>query len=130
VEEALVIIQKHVPAMVVTDVRMPGASGIELLRMARKAHPGLPFLLVTAYADVRDAVNAMKLGAVDYLSKPVDLDELLAAVRDAVGIPRYRSDSPDAGIVTGSHAQRFVGRLSVAQAMPMYCSGESGGKKS
>ena len=85
-EEAFAIIRKHVPAMVVADVRMPGASGIELLRMARKEHPGLPFLLVTAYADVRDAVNAMRLGAVDYLSKPVDLDELLTAVRDAVGI--------------------------------------------
>ncbi len=84
-EAALTIIRKHMPAMVVSDVRMPGASGIELLRMAREEHPSLPFLLVTAYADVRDAVSAMKLGAVDYLSKPVDLDELLAAVRDAVG---------------------------------------------
>jgi DNA-binding NtrC family response regulator len=85
-EEAIAILRTQLPAMVVSDVRMPGASGIELLRRARKEHPGLPFLLVTAYADVRDAVSAMRLGAVDYLSKPVDLDELLAAVRDAVGV--------------------------------------------
>jgi len=85
-KEAFRIIRASVPAMVITDVRMPGASGMELLRMARKEHPSLPFLLVTAYADMRDAVSAMKLGAVDYLEKPVDLDELLAAVRDALGI--------------------------------------------
>jgi two-component system, NtrC family, response regulator HydG len=103
VDEAFTIIQKQVPAMVVTDVRMPGASGIELLRMARKEHPGLPFLLVTAYADVRGAVNAMRLGAVDYLSKPVDLDELLAAVRDAVGI---HTDAP--GLVVPPEALRGI----------------------
>jgi len=84
-EEALGIIEAGGPALVVSDVRMPGASGIELLRSAREKHPELPFLLVTAYADVRDAVTALKLGAVDYLAKPVDLDELLAAVRDVVG---------------------------------------------
>jgi len=112
-EEALVIIGRQQPAMVVSDVRMPGASGIELLRLARKEHPALPFLLVTAYADVRDAVKAMKLGAVDYLSKPVDLDELLAAVRDAVGIQTELSEQAvpfDAlrGIVAESHAMRSV----------------------
>jgi DNA-binding NtrC family response regulator len=84
-EEALGIIEAGGPALVVSDVRMPGASGIELLRAAREKQPELPFLLVTAYADVRDAVTALKLGAVDYLAKPVDLDELLAAVRDVVG---------------------------------------------
>ena len=85
-EEALCFIQDRSPALVVSDVRMPGVSGIELLRMAREKRPALPFLLVTAYADVRDAVKALKLGAVDYLAKPVDLDELLASVRDALGV--------------------------------------------
>ena len=136
-EEAFTIIQRHVPAMVVTDVRMPGASGIELLRLTRKAHPGLPFLLVTAYADVRDAVNAMRLGAVDYLSKPVDLDELLAAVRDGVGI------TPDApglmvppealrGIVAESPAMRSVlwDAYRVAQSdANVLLTGESGSGK-
>ncbi len=83
--EAMGVIEKVVPALVVSDVRMPGADGIRLLRMAREAYPTIPFLLVTAYADVREAVTALKLGAVDYLAKPVDLDELVAAVRDVVG---------------------------------------------
>ena len=85
-EEARDAIAAELPALVVSDVRMPGADGIELLRTARADHADLPFLLVTAYADVRDAVRALKLGAVDYLAKPVDLDELVAAVRDALGV--------------------------------------------
>jgi DNA-binding NtrC family response regulator len=133
-EAALAILQKHMPAMVVSDVRMPGASGIELLRMARKEHPALPFLLVTAYADVRDAVSAMKLGAVDYLSKPVDLDELLAAVRDAVGVRCERAEPvvpPEAlrEIVAESPAMRSVLRdaYRVAQSEAnVLLTGESG----
>ncbi|MFH0730413.1 MAG: sigma-54 dependent transcriptional regulator [Pseudomonadota bacterium] len=114
-EAALGMIRKSVPAMVITDMRMDGADGIDLLKTARREHPTLPFLLVTAYTDVRDAVNAMRLGVVDYLSKPVDLDELLAAVRDTVGIDNetYGSEPcipPDAlkGIVAESHAMRCV----------------------
>lgn len=133
-EAALAIIQKHMPAMVISDVRMPGASGIELLRTARKEHPTLPFLLVTAYADVRDAVSAMKLGAVDYLSKPVDLDELLAAVRDAVGVHCERAEPvipPEAlrEIVAESPAMRSVLRdaYRVAQSEAnVLLTGESG----
>lgn len=114
-EQAYDIIRNNTPDMVVTDVRMPVASGFDLLRMARREHPSLPFLLVTAYAEVRDAVNAMRLGAVDYLSKPVDLDELLAAVRDTVGDDRHTQGAepvvpPEAlkGIVAESHSMRSV----------------------
>jgi DNA-binding NtrC family response regulator len=72
--------------MMISDVRMPGISGLETLRLARLEHATLPVLLVTAYTDVRDAVAAMRDGAVNYLSKPIDLDELLACVRQATGI--------------------------------------------
>jgi len=72
--------------MMISDVRMPGLSGLETLRLARKEHATLPVLLVTAYTDVRDAVAAMRDGAVNYLAKPIDLDELLASVRQATGI--------------------------------------------
>jgi DNA-binding NtrC family response regulator len=70
----------------ISDVRMPGLTGLETLRQARKEHSTLPVLLVTAFTDVRDAVAAMRDGAVNYLSKPIDLDELLANVRQAIGI--------------------------------------------
>ena len=72
--------------MMISDVRMPGLSGLETLRLARQEHATLPVLLVTAFTDVRDAVAAMRDGAVNYLSKPIDLDELLASVRQATGI--------------------------------------------
>ena len=91
-EEALEIIREECPDMVVSDVHMEGADGLELLQEARKQHPHLPFLLVTAYANVRSAVAALKLGAVDYLAKPIDLDELVAAARDELKVDDTSSD--------------------------------------
>ena len=72
--------------LMISDVRMPGLSGLETLRRARKEHDALPILLVTAFTDVRDAVAAMRDGALNYLAKPIDLDELLTLVQQAVGV--------------------------------------------
>jgi DNA-binding NtrC family response regulator len=72
--------------MMISDVRMPGLTGLETLRLARKEHATLPVLLITAFTDVRDAVAAMRDGAVNYLAKPIDLDELLASVQKATGV--------------------------------------------
>ena len=87
-ERALELLRKADFDMMISDVRMPGISGLETLREARKSHAALPILLVTAYADIRDAVVAMRDGAVNYLSKPIDLDELLATVRQATGLSK------------------------------------------
>jgi DNA-binding NtrC family response regulator len=108
--EASAVIRKALPGLVVSDVRMEGASGLDLLRDTREAHPSLPFLLVTAFADVRDAVKALKLGAVDYLSKPVDLDELVACARDTIGLP---GEPPDPGLPPE------VGKEIVAESLGM-----------
>jgi DNA-binding NtrC family response regulator len=62
--------------MVLSDLKLPGHSGIEVLREAKKAEPTLPVLLVTAYGSVEEAVTAMKEGAFDFIQKPVDLDHL------------------------------------------------------
>src|SRR5438094_10388900 len=85
-ENAFVVLRRGGISMMITDVRMPGMSGLETLRQARQEHSVLPVLLVTAYADIREAVGAMRDGAVNYLSKPIDLDELLASVRSATGL--------------------------------------------
>jgi DNA-binding NtrC family response regulator len=85
-EEALGFLRAEQFDMMISDVRMPGISGLEALRRVREEQSVLPVLLVTAYADIRDAVNAMRDGAVNYLSKPIDLDELLASVRKSIGI--------------------------------------------
>jgi DNA-binding NtrC family response regulator len=84
-EEALNSIRARSPDMVLLDVRLPGMSGIEALAEIRNMAEHLPVLLITAYADLRQAVTAVKSGADDYLSKPVDLDELETAIADAIG---------------------------------------------
>ena len=84
-EEALAMIRSHAPDMVLLDVRLPGMTGIEALPEIRKIADKLPVLLITAYADLRQAVAAVKSGADDYLAKPIDLDELEAAIADAIG---------------------------------------------
>jgi DNA-binding NtrC family response regulator len=85
-ERALELLPTKQFSMMISDVRMPGLSGLETLQRARKHFPALPVLLVTAYTDIREAVAAMRDGAVNYLAKPIDLDELLANVRHATGI--------------------------------------------
>ena len=85
-EHALEILRTQEINMMISDVRMSGISGLETLRQARQEHARLPVLLITAYADIREAVGAMRDGALNYLTKPIDLDELLASVRQATGI--------------------------------------------
>ena len=85
-EQALEQLRAGEFGMMISDVRMPGLTGLETLRRARQEHPVLPVLLVTAYADIREAVGAMRDGALNYLAKPIDLDELLATVRQATGL--------------------------------------------
>src|SRR5438876_7079199 len=87
-EAALEVLRAGQINMMISDVRMPGMSGLETLRQARKEQAVLPVLLVTAYADIREAVGAMRDGAVNYLAKPIDLDELLASVQQATGISK------------------------------------------
>src|SRR5579863_7198163 len=87
-ERALEVLRTEPVNMMISDVRMPGISGLETLRLARKEHAHLPILLVTAFADIRDAVGAIRDGAVDYLPKPIDLDQLLTAVKRATGLAR------------------------------------------
>ena len=85
-QRALEVLREEEISMMISDVRMPGLSGLETLRRARQQHAVLPVLLVTAYADIREAVGAMRDGALNYLAKPIDLDELLATVQQATGM--------------------------------------------
>src|SRR5437899_1227310 len=87
-ERALEILRSEPVSMMISDVRMPGMTGLETLRRARQEHAVLPVLLVTAYAEIREAVGAMRDGALNYLAKPIDLDELLATVRQATGLSK------------------------------------------
>ncbi len=103
-EQALELLRGGKFDMMISDVRMPGLSGLETLRRARQEHATLPVLLITAFTDVRDAVAAMRDGAVNYLAKPIDLDELLTSVQQATGIAesvpvKYNEDKALPGYV-------------------------------
>lgn len=82
-EEALQILEESRPGVVLLDMRMPGMSGQETLQKILEIHPGLPVIMLTAHGTVDSAVEAMKLGAYDYLSKPADNDELIAVLDKA-----------------------------------------------
>lgn len=79
--EALRKFERGVWDLVVTDVRMPGISGLEVLKEVRKQAPETPVILITAYGTVNTAVEAMKSGATDFIMKPFSLEDLEAAVR-------------------------------------------------
>ncbi|MBZ5525478.1 MAG: sigma-54 dependent transcriptional regulator [Acidobacteriia bacterium] len=72
------------PALVITDIRMPGLSGLDLLSRIKAANPDTAVILITAFGTVNDAVEAMKLGAADYVLKPLNADELKVNVRRAL----------------------------------------------
>lgn len=75
-EDALALLSEFEPVLVITDIRMPGMDGIELLQRVRKANRDIDVLVITAHEDMKTAVSAMKAGAYDYLVKPLDLDQI------------------------------------------------------
>ena len=77
---ALERIDKDPPALVLTDLKMPGMSGMELLERVRRDYPEVPVLIMTAFGTIQSAVQAMRAGAYDYLTKPIDYDELALSV--------------------------------------------------
>src|SRR3972149_3177256 len=70
--------------VLITDIRMPRMDGLALFRHARERHPDVPVILITAYGTIGDAVQAIRSGAFDYISKPFDEAELLRVVGNAV----------------------------------------------
>ncbi|NOZ57159.1 MAG: sigma-54-dependent Fis family transcriptional regulator, partial [Calditrichaeota bacterium] len=82
--EALQMLQQHGYDVVLTDIQMPDISGIELYRRAKAFSPETAFIMVTGFSDTDTAVQALKLGAFDYLLKPLNLDELGLSVRKAL----------------------------------------------
>lgn len=71
------LVANNTPDIVLLDVRMPGRSGLEVLEWLAQEHPDIPVIMMSAFDDTKDAVTAMKMGAVDYVSKPFDVDELI-----------------------------------------------------
>ena len=83
-EEALELIEKQDFDILIVDVRLPGKNGIQVLREVKEAKPYIESIVITAYPSVDLAVEAMKLGAVDYLIKPVAPDDLERLIRETL----------------------------------------------
>jgi DNA-binding NtrC family response regulator len=89
--------------MVLTDLKLPGASGLEVLAASRKAQPMTPVVVMTAYGTVETAVEAMRAGALDFVEKPVEIDDLYRVVARAVG------ESSDEQVFEVAGGQEIVG---------------------
>lgn len=80
VEEALIQAREQIPALASVDLKMEGPSGLELIAGLRELNPDMKILILTGYASIATAVDAIKLGATNYLPKPADADQILAAL--------------------------------------------------
>jgi two-component system response regulator HydG len=94
-DEALARIAQKAPDVLITDLRMPGMDGLELLERARELYPDLIVLLVTAYADAETGVRAMQAGAEDYLTKPLRVEELFVILVRALERRRLRREAAE-----------------------------------
>src|SRR6266568_6834548 len=139
-EEGLRLIPRVKPDLVVMDVRMGGMNGLETLRRIRETSAKLPVIMMTAYGTTQMAIEAMKLGAYDYLLKPFDVPKLkqiiaaaLKAARDMKQVVSYQplleSEDYDLGIVGRSEAMqnvfKLIGQLAGSDATALI-TGESG----
>jgi two-component system, NtrC family, nitrogen regulation response regulator GlnG len=133
-ESALAALGRAEPDVLITDVRMPGQSGLKLLETVRSEHPRLPVIVMTAHSDLDSAVAAYQGGAFEYLPKPFDIDQAVALVRRAAaqvgasasiepatrGIPEILGQAP-----AMQEVFRAIGRLS-RSSMTVLITGESG----
>jgi len=90
--EALEVLQKKPAALVITDLKMPGMSGLELLRRIRAEYPEVIVVMVTAFGTIETAVEAMRAGAYDYITKPVHIDEMRLVIERALEHVRLRQE--------------------------------------
>ena len=82
-EEALEMLKRNVPDVMVLDLKMPGIDGLEVLRRVKKRHPRVQVIILTGHGSERDEAAARRLGAFDHLQKPVDLNDLVQVMGQA-----------------------------------------------
>ena len=125
------------PQVLVSDIRMPGASGLELLQMVRERYPTLPVIIMTAYSDLESAVAAFQGGAFEYLPKPFDVDQAVDLIRRALdeslrGVEAEQVEPQSPEILGQAPSMqevfRAIGRLAQSSATVLI-TGESGSGK-
>ena len=121
--------------LVISDLRLPDSDGIDLLKWLKNTHPSLPLIMMTSYAEIQTAVQAMKLGAADYIAKPLNPDELLGKIKELVYVEEKAparvpvSSAPDLYIEGQSQAARQLYehvRLVAPTDMSLLVTGASG----
>ena len=133
-DEALNELTVSLPQIVISDIRMPGSTGLDLLQTLRRKHPALPVIIMTAYSDLESAVSSFQGGAFEYLPKPFDVNHAVELIRRALAQSQRKqsnaSENPDAPDILG-HAPamqevfRAIGRLAQSNATVLI-NGESG----
>lgn len=111
-EPALAALAFEVPDVVLTDIRMPGIDGIELLKRVKERQPGLPVIVMTAHSDLDSAVTSIHSGAFEYLPKPFEIDEAVSVVRRAL---QQSGDAPSGGGQPVAPAVDIIGRAPAMQ---------------
>lgn len=108
-DEALAVAQSDSPEFAVVDLRMPGRSGLDLVRELKALDPGTTILVLTGYGSIATAVESLRLGARNYLTKPVDVDQVIAAIvgEDALPSPR-ELETPTLARVEWEHIHRVL----------------------
>ena len=133
-DDVLKRVRREQPDVIVTDIRMPGTSGLEMLEVLGSDVPDLPVIVMTAHSDLDSAVSAYQGGAFEYLPKPFDLEEAVVLIgralqKKALGETESRTAERDSEIIGEAPAMqtvfRVIGRLSGSQ-MNVLISGESG----
>src|SRR4029079_2645383 len=133
-QEALERLGEETPQVVVSDIRMPGLSGLDFMRQLRSRLPTTPVIIMTAYSDLESAVSALRRWALEYLPKPFDVDHAVELVRRALDESRRptaaEQGEEDAPEILGQAAAmqevfRVIGRLAQSQATVLI-TGESG----
>ncbi len=133
-DDALRHLPNDLPQVVVSDIRMPGSSGLDFLRVLHERHPLIPIIIMTAYSDLDSAVSAFQGGAFEYLPKPFDINHAVELIRRALEQSKRKSGNKeefavDADILGQAPAMqevfRGIGRLSHSHATVLI-NGESG----
>lgn len=115
-EHAFELFKKHAFDAVLTDVKMSGMSGLELIRRIRSIDPDAPIIAITAYSSVEDAIRAVREGAYDYLSKPFQADDLREVIRNALEARRIKNSDRDC-LNAGEGENRFGEMIGKSQEM-------------
>src|SRR5262249_11425722 len=92
-DKAVDLVGKGEFDLIITDIAMPGKSGIEILKHTRAANPETPVIMITAYESTESAIEALKLGAYDYIIKPFDVEEMKTVVRNALEKRRLENEN-------------------------------------